>query len=73
MRTDTKRAEDIAQAVAFQCGCGKRWAQTLRHYEIVRCKCGRLWWVLQPRRDGPFESFRWPGNYATPATTDLIS
>ncbi len=61
MDTDAKgRRQDEAQAVLFVCLCGKRWHQNMRHYEIVICRCGRYWWVLQPRRDGPFQSFRWP-------------
>jgi hypothetical protein len=31
----------------------------MKHYEIMKCRCGRFWWVLQPLRNGPFEAFRW--------------
>lgn len=57
----TKRREDVAKAVKFRCRCGERWTQMMKHYEIVRCKCGAFYWVLQPKRDGDFQSFPWSG------------
>lgn len=48
------RRLDTPQAVAFACECGATWRQMMKHYEIVMCKCQRMHWALQPRRDGPF-------------------
>lgn len=55
------RASDVPEPVAIHCGCGQKWQQSLKRYEIVRCACGKFWWALRPRRDGPLRAFAWPG------------
>jgi hypothetical protein len=54
------RRLDTPQAVSFSCACGATWRQMMKHYERVMCKCQRVHWVLQPRRDGPFVGFPCP-------------
>ena len=49
------------QYVKVPCDCGRAGGQYLAHYELVRCDCGKFFWALQPRRDGPLVAFPWPG------------
>jgi hypothetical protein len=65
-----RRREDELKSVAFACACGERWTQLMKHYESVRCECGRIHWVLQPARSGPFISRPWPGNSRTRVAPD---
>jgi hypothetical protein len=47
--------------ISHTCGfCGQRGGQYLRHYDIVRCSCGKVFWVLQPKRNGPLKLFIHP-------------
>ena len=52
-----ERAGMPEMPVAMRCACGKTWHQTLKHYDIVQCKCGRRVWALQPKRQGPLQCF----------------
>lgn len=55
------RAPDTAEWVGSRCACGHGGGARLKHYELMRCKCGKFEWALRPRRDGPLEAFPWPG------------
>ena len=50
-----------AQTFVRNCGCGSTGQVVLGHYEIGRCPCGRFFWALQPKRNGPLALFPWPG------------
>lgn len=46
----------------MECGfCGAKGGQYVGHYDIVRCRCGKQFWALRPRKDGPLQFFEWPG------------
>jgi hypothetical protein len=47
--------------VSVQCDCGKKVGAYLKHYALMRCVCGFIWWALQPKADGPLKLFPWPG------------
>lgn len=47
--------------IEFVCACGEKWGQTVAHYDVIRCKCGKFFWALQPHRGGPLAMFPWPG------------
>ncbi len=38
-----------------------------QHYDRVMAKCGRKYWVLQPKRNGELKLFPWPGPALTRA------
>ena len=63
-----QRAQDNPETVTLVCGCGFKGHASQVHYGRVRCKCGRLFWALRPRRDGPLVAFPLPGQISpTPA------
>ena len=43
------------------CPCGKVHRFDIAHYDRVIVGCGRRYWALQPRRNGPLKMFPWPG------------
>ena len=47
--------------VKFSCVCGKVHVFDAQHYARCITSCGRLFWVLQPKRGGPLKMFPWPG------------
>lgn len=47
--------------VNVDCPCGKGGGEYLAHYALVRCSCGKMFWALQPKRDGPLLAFPHPG------------
>ncbi len=49
------------QSVEIQCVCRRACAWRMAHYEVTRCTCGKGWWALQPKRNGPLVAFPWPG------------
>jgi hypothetical protein len=51
---------------ALECECGAKGGQYVRHYDLVSCSCGRMYWALQAKRDGPYELVLWPGSYHVP-------
>lgn len=50
---------DSARYVRVVCECGFRGGNYLRHYQVCRCVCGRFYWALQPKRNGPLVAFAW--------------
>jgi len=47
------------QYVRFTCDrCQKVCGANMSHYDFVSCgKCGKLYWALQPKRNGPLIAF----------------
>lgn len=43
-----------------ECGAAGGWRMVM-HYDVVECRCGRKFWILQPKREGPFVASLWPG------------
>jgi len=54
-------AESREQIVAFACRCGKPHRIQVNHYDRVILSCGHPYWALQPKRNGPYQMFPWPG------------
>ena len=50
-----------SQNVAVKCQCGTLHRFRAQHYDRVIVECGRKYWTLQPRRDGPYLLKPWPG------------
>jgi hypothetical protein len=55
------------QPVKFNCPCGSSSTEVVGRYAVVRCRCGKFQWTLQPRRGGPLRFFPWPGPNLTRA------
>lgn len=54
--------------IVKKCACGKVHAvDNVVHYDRVILDCGRPYWVLQPKRNGPLTLFPWPGPNLTRA------
>jgi hypothetical protein len=51
--------------VAFHCACGSVHHISVQHYDRVIVSCGRPYWALQPKRNGPLRMFPWPGSNLT--------
>lgn len=49
-------------ALPAPCECGKPHGARLDHYQLLRASCGRIFWALQKRRNGPLKLFPWPGH-----------
>ena len=49
------------QWVASICRCGAGGGQYLGHWELLLCRCQKMYWALQPERGGPLVLFPWPG------------
>lgn len=43
------------------CACGKIHIVEADHYDRIILDCGRKFFVLQPKRNGPLELRPWPG------------
>jgi hypothetical protein len=44
------------------CPCGKpHELAEAGHYDRFKMSCGRLYWTLQPKRNGPLVLYPWPG------------
>jgi hypothetical protein len=56
MRTAAPQCE-----VKVKCPCGKTHVFDCGHYDRVIVGCGRPFWALQPKRNGPLVMFLWPG------------
>lgn len=56
-----ERAVDEMEHVNVPCACGSKGGANLRRYDLVRCKCGKMYWALRPDRGGPLVAFPWPG------------
>ena len=41
-----------------ECGAGGGW-RMVGHYDVVSCNCGKKFWALQPKRNGPFVAYPW--------------
>lgn len=50
------------QFVRTPCECGATggW-RNVEHYDVVRCSCGKYYWILQPKRNGAFVAKLYPG------------
>lgn len=59
------RAVDHQQYFKVNCRCGEVGGVYLRHWERVRCSCGRVYWALRPKA-GTMKLFPWPGDPNTP-------
>jgi hypothetical protein len=59
--------QPVLHPVALRCGCGHKQQLTVKRYDVVRCACGKFWWALQPRRNGPLRLSLWPGPNLTAA------
>lgn len=57
-----ERAFDVVEKVILVCECGNHGTTNIRHWERVKCVCGRIWWALRPKRHGALKLFPWPGN-----------
>ena len=57
-----ERAPDPEQFFRVHCPCAGGGTVYLRHYERVRCECGRVYWALKPKRNEPMKLFPWPGD-----------
>jgi hypothetical protein len=55
---------DVEEFVYSECQCGHKGGAKLKHYGLMRCKCGRFQWALRPRRFGPLVAYPWPGDSA---------
>lgn len=58
-----RASEPPAQVFRIHCSCGHKGRVSLRHYEKVRCRCGKRYWALQPHKGGPLELFDHPGTF----------
>ena len=43
------------------CACGMIHRVEAEHYDRIQTQCGRKWFVLQPKRNGPLVLFPHPG------------
>ena len=62
-----ERQPATEQYCSIECDCGKKIGTYFRHYDVARCSCGRAWWALQPKRNGPLALSIWPGPNLTRA------
>jgi len=58
----TTKPDDKEQFVKLNCDCGSGGGQYLRRYSLCQCSCGKMWWALRPKRDGPLVAYPWPGD-----------
>jgi hypothetical protein len=54
------------QYCSIKCECGATHGQYLEHYQLLRTGCSRVYWALQPKRDGLFTLVLWPGDHIQP-------
>lgn len=57
-----ERSEDHIEQLILACECGNHGTIKIRHWERIKCVCGRIWWSLRPKRNRPMKLFPWPGN-----------
>jgi hypothetical protein len=51
-------AAPVEQYLTIECPwCGKKHGCNLTHYQVMRGSCGRYFWALQPKRNGPLQLF----------------
>lgn len=70
MSAKQERPESKQQYCSVECACGKKIGAYFGHYDIKHCACGRSWWALQPKRNGPFQLFPWPGDHRIKAAKE---
>ena len=58
MDTNEHQSRQFCQV---DCVCGERHGQYLGHYDRMQASCGRVYWALQPKRNGHLQLFTWPG------------
>lgn len=62
MSAAAQKAEPPApQKFRVSCECGKKLVGVFGHYDRKICPCGRGYWALQPKREGPLAIYPWPG------------
>ena len=54
-------SERATQWCQVDCSCGQKHGANLGHYDRVQGSCGKVYWALQPKRNGPLVLFPWPG------------
>lgn len=57
------RAIEQQDLVGIHCPCGFIGSALLKHWEIARCRCNRLYWALQIHRGEKYQAFPWPGAF----------
>lgn len=57
----------ISESLSVACPCGKTHTFCAGHYDRVLVSCGRPYWALRPRRNGPLQLYPWPGPNLTRA------
>ena len=61
-KTASTKATVGTEYVRHVCGfCEAQAGAYVRHYEVLRCVCGRFFWALQPKRSGPLVLVAHPG------------
>jgi len=61
-RAHQARSSVPEQWLSHECGfCGSKGGAYLMHYGLMRCSCGKFYWALQPKRNGPMVLFLHPG------------
>lgn len=53
---------DVSEHLSLVCVCGNHGMVWIKHWQRIRCVCGRLWWALRPKRNRPMKLVPWPGN-----------
>jgi hypothetical protein len=51
------------QWVKNPCDCEAGGGAYLYHYGVMRCACGRRFWALRPKKEGPMVAFPFPGHW----------
>lgn len=41
--------------------CGKKHGAYMEHYQLLKASCGRIFWALRPKRNGPLALYLHPG------------
>lgn len=70
MSAKQERPASHEQYCSVECACGEKIGTYFAHYDIARCLCGRSWWALQPKRNGPFKLYLWPGDWRMKAAKE---
>lgn len=64
VRLHRERDETPREVVQTTCDCGRPIVVNIEHYQRVACRdCGKIYWALQPKRNGPLVLFPWPGTH----------
>lgn len=63
MPTKLKGPVAVVPQVHLNCDCGNAGMVRILHWQKVRCVCNKVWWALQPKKNGPLKLFPWPGDW----------